>query len=257
MINRITRLALLILQPVFVFLLIASAHAGEITMAVANSTCGAIKMVGGLYAQQHDVSISYICKSSGLLAKGLRGKAITADIYISANRRWMDYMIDGGIVDEEQVTSPWGNALVVATRKDNNLEIREWEDLASDEVRTILIGDPGTAPFGRYAKQALQKTGLWERVKSKVETKKNITLLAETLAQSDPGTIGILFLSHIGAELQTIYAVDKSWHPPIRYYMAPVGNSADDAQVSSLLDFIQGQEAQEIFRSEGFEIPDP
>jgi molybdate transport system substrate-binding protein len=257
MINRFTRLIVFILQAVFVFLAGASAHASEITMAVANSTCSAIKMVGDLYVRHHDVSISYLCKSSGLLAKGLRGKAITADIYISANRRWMDYMIDGGMVDEEQVTSPWGNALVVATRKDNNLEIREWEDLASDKVRTILIGDPGTAPFGRYAKQALQETGLWERIKNKVETKKNITLLAETLAQSDPNTVGILFLSHVGEELQTVYSVDNSWHPPIRYYMSPVGNAAEDAQVSSLLDFIQGQEAREIFRAEGFEITGP
>jgi len=254
MINRITRLALLILQPIFVCFLVASAHAGEITMAVANSTCSAIKMVGDLYVQQHDVSIIYICKSSGLLAKGLRGKAIAADIYISANRRWMDYMIDGGMVDDEQVTSPWGNALVVATKKGSTLETRKWEDLASDEVKTILIGDPGTAPFGRYAKQALQETGLWERIKDKVETKKNITLLAETLVQSAPNTVGILFLSHVGEELQTVYSVDKSWHSPIRYYMSPVGNAADDAQVSSLLNFIQGQEAREIFRAEGFEI---
>lgn len=244
---------LVILSVISGDLTAGQAQAGELSLAVANSTCTAIKEVGKLFEQRNDITIKYICKSSGRLAKGLNGSTIKADVYISANRKWMDYMIDNALVDSAQVTSPWGNELVVATPKDSQLEISEWTELESDKVKTILIGDPGTAPFGRYAKQAMQSTGIWETVKKKIKTKKHITLLAETLAESDAETVGVLFASNIDDRHRQVYLVNESWHPPIRYYMAPVRNGADDT-VTALLDFIQGSEAKKIFQDEKFKV---
>lgn len=232
-------------------------YAKELNLAVANSTCDAVKKVGDLYEQQHDVNINYICKSSGRLAKGLQGEAIKADIYISANRSWMDYMLDNGLVSSNQVSSPWGNALVVATAKHSLLKINDLNDLLSEKVNTILIGDPGTAPFGRYAKETLQATGLWSRVRHKIETKKHITLLADTLAEADKNTVGILFVSNINSQHRIIYSIDKSLHTPIKYYMAPVKNTPNEALVISLLDFVKSTAAQKIFRDEGFELNSP
>lgn len=231
-----------------------SVFASDLNLAVANSTCSAIKEVGKLFEQRSNTTINCICKSSGRLAKGLNGKTIKADIYISANRKWIDYMIENNLVGPKDVSSPWGNELVVATRKDSQLEISEWSDLVSEKVKTILIGDPGTAPFGRYAKQAMEFTKIWEKVKKKIETKKHITLLAETLANSDVNTVGILFASNINDTHKKIYSVNTSWHPPIRYYMAPLKNSVKNDEVVALLDFIQGNEAKKIFRAAKFKI---
>jgi len=238
-------------------LLIASpvaSYANELSLAVANSTCSAIKQVGELFRQHNSVTINYICKSSGRLAKGLNGRSISADIYISANRKWMDYMIKNDMVEPEHVTSPWGNELVLATQKNSPLEIRDWEILTSDKVKKILIGDPGTAPFGRYAKEALQSTGMWNKIKHKIETKKHITLLAETLANADVNTVGILFASNTTAKHRKAYSVDSSWHSPIRYYMAPIKNTEKKPGLSALLNFIRGSKAQKIFRTENFKV---
>jgi molybdate transport system substrate-binding protein len=233
---------------------LSTSHAREITLAVANSTCNAIKRVAESYMQQHEVTFSYICKSSGRLAKGLKGQAITADIYISANRTWMDFMIDNELVSSRLVTTPWGNSLVVAVPDKSPLTLSDWNDLASDTVGKILLGDPGTAPFGRYAKQAMEATGLWSKVKNKVATRKHITLLAETLAKSDDRTVGILFRSNVTDQLRVIYPVDKSWHTPIRYYIAPLDSAADEVEVIDFLMYIQGEMAKQIFSDENFEI---
>jgi len=229
-------------------------YASEINMAVANSTCSTIKEVGKLFQQHNDITIHYICKSSGRLAKALNGNSIAADIYISANREWMDYMIENRLVEEDHVTSPWGNELVLATRRDSQLQISKWEDLTSDKVKKILIGDPGTAPFGRYAKEALKATGIWEKIKHKIETKKHITLLAETLADSDVNTVGILFASNINANLRKVYTINNEWHSAIRYFIAPIKNTEKKEEVSALLDFIQRKKAQEIFRAAKFKV---
>ena len=237
-----------------VMLSFQAAQAGGQNLAVADSTCDAMKKVGELYAAKNPVQFNFICKSSGLLAKGMRGGALDADIFVSADREWMDFAIDNGLVAREHVVSPWGNALVVAAAKDSPLRFANWQDLTSDKVTTILIGDPGTAPFGRYAKQALESSGVWERVKHKIETRKNISLLADSLAVANATTVGILFKTHLNGQLREIYAVDKAWHPPIRYYAAPLKASAGQPEVARFLKFLQGPAAKAVFQADGFDL---
>ena len=236
----------------------ANTQAEELTLAVANSTCKAIKKIGDLYLQQHaDIKLHYICKSSGRLAKGLNGNAIEADIYLSANRHWMGYMIDAELVSPTQVSRPWGNELVIAAPLGSSITRLEWDDLKSDQVESILIGDPSTAPFGRYAKQALKSTKLWQDVRPKIQTKKHITLLVETLADSSPGTVGILFLSNINDSVRLLHRVDNDLHEPIEYYLAPLTKAHPKTNVSSLISFIQGDAGQAVFLGEGFKLASP
>ena len=229
-------------------------YAGELTVAVANSTCKTIKKVGELYTQTHDIKIIYICKSSGRLAKGLQGGAISADIYLSANSSWMDYMFKHDLVLQHKVSSPWGNKLVIAANKDSDIKINELADLTTDKIKTIYIGDPGTAPFGRYAKEVFQKAKLWEKIKNKIATRKHITLLADTLAKSDNLTIGVLFLSNTSNQHRIVYAIDQSLHSAIRYYMAPLKKSINTEQATQFIRFLKSQISQQIFHSAGFVV---
>lgn len=239
---------------IFCSLPVLAKSAGTINLAVANSTCTAIKQVGDEYAKRTGTVINYICKSSGRLAKGLNGSTIKADIYISANRKWMDYMLGHGLIDRNKVTSPWGNELVVATPASSPLVFKEWEALTGKDVQTILIGDPGTAPFGRYAKEALMHTSLWDDVRIKIITKKHITLVSDTLAESDANTVGILFMSNITDKHKLLFRVDSSWHTPIRYYMGPLEHAANKPEVVGLLNYIQESDSVEVFRLAGFKV---
>lgn len=233
------------------------AQARELTLALANSTCDAMGRIEALYRAGTPVEFTHVCKSSGLLAKGLHGGALKADIFISADREWMDYAVNNGLVDARHASSPWGNALVVAVPRDSAFERLDWQDLASDRVRVILIGDPSNAPFGRHAKEALEASGLWERVKGKIETRKNIELLAESLAAAGPDTVGILFKSNLTDRLRPLHTVRKSLHQPIRYYVAPLKASADAPEVKDFLKFLRGKAARGVFEAEGFDVSAP
>lgn len=232
-------------------------QAGELKLALANSTCAAMKKAGDLYRAGRTVELTYICKSSGLLAKGLSGGALEADVFVSANRRWMDFVVDNGLVASGQVISPWGNVLVVATPASGAVAELDWQELASDKVTRILIGDPSTAPFGRYAKDALQASGLWERVRAKIETRKNIELLADSLGAAGPGTVGILFQTNLTDRLRQLFAVDKHLHKPIRYYLAPLRATAGDAEIKDFISFMQSPAVDGIFAAEGYMVGAP
>lgn len=232
-------------------------RADELTLALANSTCDAMKRVGDLYRVTHPVRFTYLCKSSGLLAKGIRGGALKADLFVSADREWMDYAIGHGLVTADTVSSPWGNALVVAAPKTSPLQRIDWQDLASDRVTVILIGDPSTAPFGRHAKEALESSGLWDRVKHKIQTRKHIELVAASLAVSGPGTVGIMFKSNLTDPLRTLHAIDRTLHKPIRYHMAPLTAAAGNAALAPFVKFMHSPAVSAIFQAEGFDVSAP
>lgn len=234
-----------------------AAQAGQLKLAVANSTCAAMHKVGDLYRSSHAVELSFICKSSGLLAKGLSGGALEADIFVSANRRWMDFIVGNGLVAPDQVVSPWGNALVLAAPRSGGLQQLDWQELASDKVTTILIGDPSTAPFGRHAKEALVASGLWDRVRGKIETRKNIELLAASLGESGASTVGILFQTNLTDRLRQLLVVDSSLHKPIRYYLAPLKATAGNAEVAGFVEFMQSGAVKRIFAAEGYVVGAP
>lgn len=254
MIHAVRNWLLFSLLLVIVTALFPRAQAGELTLAVANSTCDAMTKAGDAYRANHPVRFTLVCKSSGLLAKGLSGGALSADIFISADREWMDFAVTNGLVASNRVSSPWGNALVVAIPRNSPIRRLDWQDLASDKVTTILIGDPSTAPFGRYAKEALVASGLWDRVKHKIQTRKNIKLLADSLATSAPSTVGILFRTNLTDQLRELHTVKKQLHKPIRYYMAPVGASAGNSEVTAFLNFMRSQSVKDLFEAEGFDV---
>lgn len=231
-------------------------YATELVLAAANSTCDALKQVGDRYRASRPVEIKYLCKSSGLLAKGLSGGAINADIFISADREWMDYLVSRDLVSQNRVSSPWGNTLVVAVPKKTKLQLRDWQDLASDKVTIVMIGDPSSAPFGRYAKEALEASGLWEKVRMKIQTSKNIELLAAALADADATTAGILFRTNLNDQLRQLHTINSKFHKPIRYYVAPLNASLNKADVAAFIEFLHGRKAKEIFRAERFELID-
>jgi molybdate transport system substrate-binding protein len=237
--------------------LLPAAQAGGMKLALANSTCAAMQKVGELYRASRTVELSYICKSSGLLAKGLSGGALEADIFISANRRWMDFVVANDLVASDQVVSPWGNVLVVATPINSALQQLSWQELASDKVAKILFGDPSTAPFGRHAKEALKASGLWNRVRGKVETRKNIELLATSLGDASSGTVGILFQTNLTDRLRQLLVVDKDLHKPIRYYMAPLKTRQGNADVQDFIEFMQSGDVNGIFEAAGYVVGAP
>lgn len=250
----------LILTSLFCVHVLNVANASEVVdeqsvkVAVANSLCGAMKEAANLYEKKHEATLRFICKSSGRLAKGLNGKAISADIYISASNKWMSYAVDKKLVDKKQVISPWGNKLAVAAPVDSDVELKDIYSLKSPTVKRILIGDPSTAPFGRHAKEVLKASGVWKDVRPKIQTRKHITLLANDLVAADRSTVGILFVSNLVNEHRHLLDVPSSLHSSIRYYVAPLQDASSNESVKQFLTFLQTNQVRGLLENNGFKV---
>lgn len=225
-----------------------------ITVAAADSTCAAVREVGKLFHDRHRIRVDSVCKSSGRLVKGIVGGAISADFFISANQEWMDEMVAAGLVSLAAVRSLWTNVLVVAAPRGSSLRIGSLAELKEPAMRQLLIGDPGTAPFGRYTKQSLETAGIWGDVLPRVASRKNISLLVDSLAGAADGTAGILFASHLDDRIGILATIPAPLHDPIRYFSAPLKAAEDRAPVAAFTAFVESAEAREIFRKYGFGI---
>jgi len=221
-------------------------------LAAANSTCNMVRALGEQFSRGRDISMEYICKSSGRLAKGMMGAAIKPDYYVSANRSWMDKVVDRGIIRSSAVSAPWSNRLVVAVPALSGVVLDGLEDLKGEAVASIMIGDPSTAPFGRYAKQALAASNVWGSVRDKITTRKHTTMLANNLAEAPVGAVGILFSTSITASLKMVLVIPESLHQPIRYYAAPVAGSALSDHALAFSQFLKSQEAITLADNRGF-----
>ena len=180
------------------------------------------------------------------------GGAISPDYYISANQTWMKKVVKKGYVEQASVMTPWGNQLAVATSSNSDgLEVRSITDLRDDAVRMIMIGDPSTAPFGRYAKQALKSMKVWKDVRGKIVTRRHVSLLASDLGQESSGTVGILYATNIKRPLQKLFEISEEHHSPIRYYIAPIKGTKQQL-AAAFSQFVKSPEAITIAEENGF-----
>lgn len=250
---------MLLIFTLLFFSLSRPAGSAELTLALADSTCGTMKQAGEIFTQKTNISLQYICQSSGLLFKGISEGSLPADYFLSANNKWMQALVDAGLVNREAVRTNWGNQLVVTSfpSKTGTLEVHDLDDLLTSWVKTIIIGDPEIAPFGMYAKQALVKNGMWDKIQPKIKITPNISLsirMLKKLSLTTPGIVAFLYKTNVTDKMQIHFAVPQELYPPAHYYSAPLAQAEQKKEMTLFLDFINGEEASAIFRAAGFVI---
>lgn len=140
-----------------------------ITVFASGSTKNALDDVDSTFATRSRIKVSY--GASLTLIKQIEGGA-SADAFISANLKWMDYGVEKEVVNESTRINLLGNALVLIAAKDSKIDHVDIErgfdlaNLAGDG--RIAVGDLKVEPVGLYAKAALEKLGVWRSVESKM-----------------------------------------------------------------------------------------
>ncbi len=256
-VGKVFLLALAILfSPITSF-----AASPELTLALADSTCKSMKQAGEIFTSKTNIKLNYICQASGLLAKGIMEEAIPADYFLSANKKWMDAVAKAGHIDQKAVQTNLSNQLIVASfpSKMGDLELQGLSDLLTPSVKKVLIGNPEMAPFGLYAKQALINAEMWDKIQPKLKVNPKISLSIRSLKKlslATPGIVAFLYKTNVTDKMKIHFPVPEKLYPKINYYSAPLVHAAQKKEMAKLLEFISGNEAQNVFTSAGFIVND-
>lgn len=194
--------------------------------------------------------------ASSALAKQIE-QAAPADIFVSADLDWMNYVSEKKLIKEETRKVLLGNALVLVAPKDSGtrLELKEGADLAGALAGgKLAVGDVKAVPAGKYAKAALEKLGLWASVEASLAQSENVRAALALVARGE-ARLGIVYATDAKAEakVEVTSVFPEDSHAPIVYPVAVI-SSSKNPDAEAFVAYLSSPKAQEIFTAQGFTI---
>ena len=237
---------------VLALLLALPARGAELTVFAAASLTNALQEI---VAGRTDVRFSFAASST--LARQIEQGA-AADLFLSADEAWMDYLVQRGLIAPETRIAPLSNALVLVAPagQAKPVTLAPGLDLAAllGPGGRLVTGDPAHVPVGRYARQALEKLGLWAVAESRLARAENVRA-ALLLVERGEAPYGIVYSTDaaITRKVKVVATFPADSHPPISYPMAVV-KSRDGPAARALLAELSGPAAKAIYAKNGFVV---
>jgi molybdate transport system substrate-binding protein len=225
----------------------------ELTISAAASLTDALEELKPLYEEKTDhVTLLYNFGASGALQTQIEEGA-PADLFFSAATKNMKALVDGGFIEEGKQTNLLGNELVVVVPADGEFELSSMKDLQNADLRKIAIGIPESVPAGSYAKEALEKEALWDGLQDKLVQAKDVR---QVLNYVETGNADAGFVYRSDAQSsdksKIAFAVSPDSYPAIHYPVGIVKESKLQDEAAAFYEFLQSQEALDVFAKYGF-----
>ncbi|OEE66848.1 molybdate ABC transporter substrate-binding protein [Enterovibrio norvegicus FF-33] len=228
------------------------AASDRVLVYAASSMTTALNLIAQEYERETQKKITISYASSSALARQLAYGA-PADIYISANEKWMDYAISEAVIDPVSV-SPWvENALVLIANPDDAETISLTPDALLKAIGSsrIAISDPSHVPAGIYAKEALQSLGIWHSLKNKMAFSNSVRATL-ALVEHGEAPLGIVYRSDAIASpsVSVVADIPNNTHTPIVFPKALTTDATLAAQ--PFFDYLDSNQARIVLRDNGF-----
>ncbi|WP_447723861.1 molybdate ABC transporter substrate-binding protein [Sphingomonas koreensis] len=177
------------------------------------------------------------------------GAGARADLFVSADQEWMDYLDQRAMLAPGTRAVFLGNRLVLVTPLKAALDQRP---LAAMLRGRIAVADPASVPAGRYAEAALRKLRLWDAAASRLVRAENVRA-ALALVERGAAPYGIVYATDARASGRVRIAgvFPQSSHPPIVYPLARLRTSSHP-EAEGFRRFLLSGEGRAIFARFGF-----
>jgi molybdate transport system substrate-binding protein len=232
----------------------ACAEDKALTLFAAASMKNALDDINATFTAKTDIKVSASYAASSLLAKQIEQGA-PADIFVSADTDWMDYVAASNNINEATRINLLGNSIVLIAPKDSKIghvTIDQNFDLAklAGDGR-IATGDVKAVPVGKYAKAALEKLGAWAAAEPKFAMADSVRA-ALTLVARGEAALGIVYATDARVEpgVKIVGTFPADTHPPIIYPVAATVTAKPEAK--DYLDYLHSSSAKAVLEKYGF-----
>ncbi|MDY0390996.1 MAG: molybdate ABC transporter substrate-binding protein [Desulfobulbus oligotrophicus] len=228
--------------------------AEEIRISVPASMTDAVKELAAQFtASGHSAQIIPNFGPSGTLAKQIVEGA-PADLFISANQKWMTYLREKKEIDTSSEQILAANTLVFAGTK--NPAVTKLTDIT--KLRQIAIGSPKSVPAGEYAVQAMEKAGIY----TQLEQEKKLVMakdVRQSLTYADRGETDGAFVYKTDALMAEhaviLFEVPQDLYDTVTYPIALTLTGSKNADAKAFYAYLTGPEALKVFLKYGFSAP--
>lgn len=236
-----------------------AAQTSDVVVFAAASLKNALDDIAAQWLKDtgNKATISYAASSA--LARQIEQGA-PADIFISADLDWMDYLQQRGLLNAGTRSNLLGNRIVLVARKDSAIsaKIVPGFDLASlVGSGRLAMADTVAVPAGKYGRASLEVLGIWNSVQDKIAQAENVRA-ALLLVSRGEAPLGIVYQTDAAADpnVKVIDAFPENTYPAIVYPIALTAN-AEAQFANAFLTHLRSAAARQMFEKQGFTVIGP
>lgn len=219
----------------------------------------ALSEIAASYEKETGRAVKLSFGSSGNFARQIPQGA-PFELFLSADEDYIVKLAAEGLMQGEGRLYAIGRIALLVPHGSKVATDSELKDLVAavgdGRIQRFAIANPEHAPYGRAARAALQRAGIWEQMQGKLVLGENVAQAAQ-FATSGSAQGGIVAWSLVKspevARLGTAALIPESWHPPLRQRMALTRKAGEDAR--KFYDYLQQPAAREVFERYGFSLP--
>ena len=228
--------------------------APDLVVLAAASLTDALNEIGPAYtaATHRGVKLAYAASSA--LARQIEAGA-PADVFLSADADWMDYLQTRHLIDPVTRRNVTGNRLVLISPADSGVSVRIRPHFALAKLLgsgRLATGNPDSVPVGQYAKAALIRLGVWSEVQERIAPADNVRAALALVARGE-APLGIVYRTDalIEQQVRIVAEFPANSHPPIVYPAAATTHA--QAGAADFVKFLVSPAAQALFSRYGFD----
>jgi molybdate transport system substrate-binding protein len=234
----------------------AAQDRNEITVSAAISLKDAFQEIGKKYTETTGVKVIFNFGGSGALARQIEGGA-PVDVFASAAQKDMNSAESKGFIKKDTRKDFARNALVLIGPKSSAVRINKFEDLSSDKVKRIAVGNPKTVPAGRYAAEAFDYYGVAFKIRDKLVYAENVRQVLDYVARGEVDA-GVVYSTDAAVRMKDIYIAanaSEASHKPIIYPIAVVKDTKNVSAAGAFVRLVLSKEGSAILGKYGFIKP--
>jgi len=226
-----------------------------IRVAAAADLAVAFKEVGAQYEAKTGRKVDFTFGSTGLLAKQVED-GVPFDVFAGANASFVDEAIKSGACDGATKAQYATGRLAIYVKTGTPPTLADLGNPARTDIKHIAIANPDHAPYGKAAREAMQKAGIWSAVEKRMVYGENVQQ-AHQFAQSGNADVAIIALSLAMAAPDGSFAeVDPSMHTALEQQLVVCkGRGGPRDHAKDFVAFVGSNEGRSMLKKRGFLMP--
>ena len=225
----------------------------ELHILAAASLTDAMGELKTIYEEKYpNVTLTFTFDSSGTLQTQIEEGA-PADVFVSAAEKQMNALEEADLIDTATRVDLLENKLVLIVPENSTLDIKDFEDAATNEdVKIIGVGND-TVPVGQYTQAVFEKMGLWDQVSAKANLGDNVRAVLSWVESGDVDC-GFVYATDAAVSdgVKVICEAPTEYAEAITYPAATVAASEHAEAAKAFVDFLQTSDAAAVFEAAGF-----
>lgn len=225
----------------------------ELTVLAAASLTDVCNEIKGIYEAEHEnVTLNFSYGSSGALQTQIEEGA-PADVFLSASTKQMNALNEEGLMNSDSVVELLENKIVLVVPADSDTDLSSFEEVVTDKVTMIGLGEPESVPVGQYSEEVYTYLGMLDQVRAKANYGSDVRTV---LSWVETGAVdcGIVYATD-AYTTDKVKIVAEAPEGSCKKVIYPAGvvrasKNADAAQ--AFVDYLQQEETLALFESYGF-----